>query len=56
MKGSQFTYELIIVDDGSRDATVRVAFDFVRAHGVDAVRVLQLPDNHGKVMMFVICI
>lgn len=48
-KGSAFTYEVIIVDDGSRDATVRVAFDYVRAHGMDTVRVLQLPRNYGKV-------
>jgi dolichyl-phosphate beta-glucosyltransferase len=47
--GSQYTYEIIVVDDGSRDATVRVAFDYVRRHGVDAVRVLQLPRNYGKV-------
>ena len=36
------------MDDGSRDATVRVAFDYVRRHGLDVVRVLQLPRNHGK--------
>lgn len=38
-----------MVDDGSMDATVRRAFDYVRKHGVDAVRVLQLPRNFGKV-------
>lgn len=38
-----------MVDDGSRDATVRTAFEYVRKHGVDAVRVLQLPRNYGKV-------
>ena len=40
-----------MVDDGSRDATVRRAFDYVRKHGVDAVRVLQLPRNYGKVQL-----
>lgn len=48
-KGPSFTYEVIIVDDGSRDATVRVAFDYVRAQGIDSMRVLQLPRNYGKV-------
>ncbi len=38
-----------MVDDGSMDATVRTAFEYVRKHGVDAVRVLQLPRNYGKV-------
>ncbi|BDA51359.1 Dolichyl-phosphate beta-glucosyltransferase [Coccomyxa sp. Obi] len=47
-QGPNFTYEVIVVDDGSRDATVRVAFKYVRKHGVDAVRVLQLPRNYGK--------
>ncbi len=48
-QGPNFTYEVIVVDDGSMDATVRTAFEYVRKHGVDAVRVLQLPRNYGKV-------
>lgn len=48
-QGPNFTYEVIVVDDGSRDATVRKAFEYVRKHGIDAVRVLQLPRNYGKV-------
>ncbi|EIE18009.1 hypothetical protein COCSUDRAFT_21059 [Coccomyxa subellipsoidea C-169] len=47
-QGPNFTYEVIVVDDGSMDATVRTAFEYVRKHGVDAVRVLQLPRNYGK--------
>ncbi|EFN51845.1 hypothetical protein CHLNCDRAFT_27604 [Chlorella variabilis] len=47
-QGPYFTYEVIIVDDGSRDGTVQVAADFARKHGFDAVRVLRLPQNRGK--------
>lgn len=47
-QGAAFTYEVIIVDDGSRDGTVRAASEFVRKHGFDAVRVLRLPRNCGK--------
>lgn len=46
--GPNFTYEVIVVDDGSHDDTSQVAFEFVRKHGVDAVRVLSLPCNKGK--------
>lgn len=47
-QGAYFTWEVIIVDDGSKDGTVRAAADFVRKHGFDAVRVLRLPRNRGK--------
>ncbi|XP_059628125.1 uncharacterized protein LOC132270925 isoform X1 [Cornus florida] len=43
-----FSYEVIIVDDGSTDGTKRVAFDFVRKYTVDYVRVILLGRNHGK--------
>lgn len=46
--GPSFTYEVIVVDDGSKDDTSRVAFDYVKKHGVDAVRLLTLPHNRGK--------
>lgn len=39
---------MIIVDDGSVDATKRVAFEFVRKYTVDNVRVILLGRNHGK--------
>jgi dolichyl-phosphate beta-glucosyltransferase len=47
-QGPHFTYEVIIVDDGSHDKTAHVAFTYVRKHGFDAVRVLRLPANRGK--------
>ncbi|XP_021759664.1 LOW QUALITY PROTEIN: dolichyl-phosphate beta-glucosyltransferase-like, partial [Chenopodium quinoa] len=43
-----FTYEVILVDDGSVDGTKRVAFDFVRKYKVENVRVLLLGRNYGK--------
>ncbi|KAF6265307.1 nucleotide-diphospho-sugar transferase [Scenedesmus sp. NREL 46B-D3] len=46
--GPAFTYEVIIVDDGSKDSTAAVAMGFVKRHGVDAVRLLRLPYNCGK--------
>jgi dolichyl-phosphate beta-glucosyltransferase len=46
--GPAFTYEVIVVDDGSSDGTAAVAMDYVRREGIDAVRLLQLPHNCGK--------
>lgn len=47
-KDNSFTYEVVIVDDGSADATKRVAFDFVKKYTVDNVRIILLGRNHGK--------
>ncbi|XP_021618920.1 dolichyl-phosphate beta-glucosyltransferase isoform X2 [Manihot esculenta] len=47
-KDKSFTYEVVIVDDGSSDATKRVAFGFVKKYTVDNVRVILLGRNHGK--------
>lgn len=43
-----FTYEVIVVDDGSRDQTSKVAFEYCRTHGSDKVRVVTLAKNRGK--------
>lgn len=48
VKDKSFSYEVIIIDDGSSDETKRVAFDFVRKYTVDNVRVILLGRNHGK--------
>lgn len=47
-QGPYFTYEVIVVDDGSIDGTARTVFSYIRKHGLDAVRLLKLPMNRGK--------
>lgn len=47
-KDSKFTYELIIVDDGSPDKTSETALKFSEQYGTDIVRVLTLDANRGK--------
>jgi len=43
-----FTYELLIVDDGSRDNTSEVAMQYVKKETIDTVRLLKLTKNRGK--------
>lgn len=45
---ASFTWEIIIVDDGSPDDTYNVALSFSKKHGTDKVRVLKLARNYGK--------
>ncbi|KAL9230132.1 hypothetical protein vseg_005521 [Gypsophila vaccaria] len=47
-KDKSFTYEVVIVDDGSMDGTKSVAFEFVKKYNIENVRVLLLGRNHGK--------
>jgi len=42
------SYEVIVVDDGSRDDTVGVVARYTQKHGADTVRCLQLARNRGK--------
>lgn len=45
---SNFSYELIVVSDGSEDDTVAVAQQYAEMFGSDRVRVLALESNRGK--------
>lgn len=44
----QFTYEVIVVSDGSKDKTVEVAQKYTRKYGANLCRVLDLSTNRGK--------
>ncbi|XP_004711330.1 dolichyl-phosphate beta-glucosyltransferase isoform X1 [Echinops telfairi] len=44
----KFTYEVIVVDDGSKDQTSKVAFRYCQEYGSDKVRVITLVKNRGK--------
>jgi len=48
LKKRSSSYEVIIVDDGSKDATTDTALEYVEKHGSDTVRVLTLAKNRGK--------
>ncbi|XP_028903831.1 dolichyl-phosphate beta-glucosyltransferase isoform X2 [Ornithorhynchus anatinus] len=43
-----FTYEVIVVDDGSKDETSKVAQKYSQKYGSDKVRVITLVENRGK--------
>jgi len=47
-KDSSFTYEVIVVDDGSKDTTTQVALEYARRETASIVRVLTLHANRGK--------
>jgi hypothetical protein len=47
-KDTAFTWEILIVDDGSKDGTARLAQDWTRKLGAERVRLLSLYRNSGK--------
>lgn len=44
----EFTYEVIVVNDGSKDMTVKVAHEYGVKYGTERSRVLNLITNRGK--------
>ncbi|KNC75836.1 dolichyl-phosphate beta-glucosyltransferase [Sphaeroforma arctica JP610] len=47
-KYKSFTYEFVIVDDGSKDKTYEIAMNESEKYGDDVVRVLKFEKNRGK--------
>lgn len=43
-----YTYEIILVDDGSRDNTIQVALDYAKTVPDVDLRILALDKNRGK--------
>jgi dolichyl-phosphate beta-glucosyltransferase len=46
LKGSDFSYEILVVSDGSKDATAEVAERF--SHIIKNLRLIDNKENHGK--------
>ncbi|XP_033646334.1 dolichyl-phosphate beta-glucosyltransferase-like [Asterias rubens] len=47
-QNKSLTYEIIVVDDGSKDATTKVALEYSMKHSTERIRVLTLAKNRGK--------
>ncbi|KAG0216391.1 dolichyl-phosphate beta-glucosyltransferase [Mortierella sp. GBA30] len=47
-KDPEFTYEILIIDDGCQDSTVRVALEIAEKEGNKDIRVLSIEKNRGK--------
>lgn len=45
---SKFTYEVIVVSDGSKDKTVQVAMKYCEKYSTEKFRILDLVENRGK--------
>ena len=48
LEARKSSYEVIIVDDGSKDTTTEVGLGYVDRYGSEKVRVLSLAKNRGK--------
>eukprot|EP01133_Synstelium_polycarpum_P005259 gene5259-6088_t len=47
-KTLNFSYEIIVVDDGSRDKTAQVVIEYIKKESVKKIRLLRLKQNRGK--------
>eukprot|EP01117_Protostelium_nocturnum_P020219 TRINITY_DN89_c0_g1_i1.p1 TRINITY_DN89_c0_g1~~TRINITY_DN89_c0_g1_i1.p1 ORF type:complete len:324 (+),score=75.24 TRINITY_DN89_c0_g1_i1:170-1141(+) len=47
-KDSSFSFEIIVVDDGSKDNTSNLSLQYAKTFGSDIIRVLTLSRNRGK--------
>lgn len=47
-KDTAFTYEILIVDDGSQDSTVRIALEMAQQEDIKDIRVVSFEKNRGK--------
>ncbi|KAG0259223.1 dolichyl-phosphate beta-glucosyltransferase [Mortierella polycephala] len=47
-KDESFTFEILILDDGSQDGTVRVALEMAQQRDIKDIRVLSFEKNRGK--------
>lgn len=47
-KSDTFSYEVIVVSDGSSDGTVPLALKYSKKYSTNKVRVLELIENRGK--------
>eukprot|EP01024_Parvocaulis_polyphysoides_P057160 TRINITY_DN6070_c0_g1_i1.p1 TRINITY_DN6070_c0_g1~~TRINITY_DN6070_c0_g1_i1.p1 ORF type:complete len:356 (+),score=17.33 TRINITY_DN6070_c0_g1_i1:125-1069(+) len=45
---SNFTYEVIVVDDGSKDRTSDVVYSYIQKYGLDTLRLITYRQNRGK--------
>ena len=45
---TSFSFEIIVVDDGSRDRTCQVVLDFASCHPGSNIRLLKFVKNRGK--------
>jgi dolichyl-phosphate beta-glucosyltransferase len=48
LSSKPYTYELLLVDDGSRDKTIEVASEIISHHSLVNFRIIKNVSNHGK--------